>query len=231
MIREFITNIWILGIIAIILLFSVACVWWYQYDTAPYIQEVVETKNKVRRWKAKQKVKAETQPEKTFQQVDAEVQPEQNTIHLQEHLVETDEAKEVEEEPAKIRYSPYGFGPYPELPPSFPKNYWDTRSRSKEAELLARVRVKLIKQGKNVVGASMQNGLVYPNIPGTIYVEWDYVGTDRYISRMTGAPSTLNSLGFVIGDLLTEIDIPEGIKVITYPDGGIDPYEFLGLKE
>ena len=48
MIREFITNIWILGIIAIILLFSVACVWWYQYDTAPYIQEVVETENKVR---------------------------------------------------------------------------------------------------------------------------------------------------------------------------------------
>ena len=141
-----------------------------------------------------------------------------------------------EEAPAEdVPVSPHGFGPYPELPPGFPENYWE--SISKKQELIVRVWMKLMEQGIDVKGGTMQNGLVYPSISGTIYVEWDEVGTERYIARITGDTSTVRR----IRDLqdpaahqlprLREKDIPAGITVFTYPEGGIDPYQFLDLKE
>ena len=146
-----------------------------------------------------------------------------------------------EESPAEdVPVSPYGFGPYPELPPEFPENYWD--GLSKGHELIARVWMKLLEQGVDVTGGSIQNGLVYPNIRGTIYIEWDgvrteRVGTERYISRMMGDHDTIRR----IRDLrdpdayplqsLKEKDIPAGITVVNYPDSGVDPYQFLDLKE
>ena len=141
----------------------------------------------------------------------------------------------VSEEAEDAPVSAYGFGLYPELPSGFPENYWDGISR--EHELIARVWMRLMEQGIDVVGGTMQNGLVYPSISGTIYVEWDDVGTERYIARITGDPNTTRR----IRDLqdpaahllprLAEKDIPAGITVLTYPDGGIDPYQFLDLKK
>ena len=129
-------------------------------------------------------------------------------------------------EAVDVPVSPYGFGPYPELPPGYPKDYWDRRM-SKEHELLARVRIKL-----NVEGASMQNGLVYPNFPDRIYVEWDWNGNERYISRIMGHPDAKRAIRNTFPPSpLTEKDIPANIKMFTLPNGGIDPYEFLNLKE
>jgi hypothetical protein len=129
-------------------------------------------------------------------------------------------------EAVDVPVSPYGFGPYPELPPGYPKDYWDRRM-SKEHELLARVRIKL-----NVEGASMQNGLVYPNFPDTIYVEWDWNGNERYISRIMGHPDAKRAIRNTFPPSpLTEKDIPANIKMFTLPNGGIDPYEFLNLKK
>lgn len=140
-----------------------------------------------------------------------------------------------EETPTEdVPVSAYGFGPYPELPPEFPEDYWD--GISKKHELIARVWMKLLEQGVDVVGASMQNGLVYPNIRGTIYVEWDWNGTKRYISRMMGDPDTAKRIRNLHDpnayplQSSTEKDIPADITVVNLPDGGIDPYQFLGLK-
>ena len=134
-----------------------------------------------------------------------------------------------------VLVSPYGFGPYPKLPPEFPDDYWN--GINKEHELIARVWMKLLEQGVDVVGGTMQNGLVYPTIRGTVYIEWDYNGTERYISRLMGDPNITR----LIRDYhnpdtypltsLTEADLPAGIQVFIFPDGGIDPYEFLGLSK
>ena len=127
-------------------------------------------------------------------------------------------------EGSDVPVSPYGFGPYPELHPSCPEDFWD--GMSKEHELIARVRLKLKAEG-----GSMQNGLVYLNFRDRIYVEWDWNGKKRYISRIMGHPETTRSLRTFPPSPLTEEDIPANIKVFTLPDGGIDPYKFLNLKE
>ena len=134
-------------------------------------------------------------------------------------------------EAENVSVSPYGFGPYPDLPPGYPEDFWE--GLSKEHELIARVRIKL-----NVDGASMQeNGLVYPNFRDRIYVEWSWDGKERYISRIMGHSETTRVIrnfhdpdGYPL-PRLTEKDITPGIKVFTLPDGGIDPYEFLNLKK
>ncbi|RKU30521.1 hypothetical protein C6499_06010 [Candidatus Poribacteria bacterium] len=131
--------------------------------------------------------------------------------------------------------SPYGFGPYPKLPPEFPDDYWN--GMNKEHELIARVWMKLLEQGVDVAGGTMQNGLVYPTIRGTVYIEWDYNGTERYISRLMGDPNITRQIrDYHNPDTypltsLTEDDLPAGIQVFIFPDGGIDPYEFLGLSK
>ena len=158
---------------------------------------------------------------------------ETNPLDLSDAFVPDDFV--LEEAPAEnVSVSAYGFGPYPELPPEFPENYWD--GISKEHELIARVWMKLLEQGKDVVGGSIQNGLVYPNIRGTIYVEWDWSGTEKYISRMKGDPNTIKRVRNLHDPAayplqsLTEKDIPADITLVNLPDGGIDPYQFLGLK-
>ncbi len=104
-----------------------------------------------------------------------------------------------------------------------------------EHELLFRVRIKLYQQGIQATGATyLRNGLIYPIIKGVCYVEWDTVeypdGTvKRYVSRSTGHPDDHFMRG-AKGRVL-ESDIPSHLKIYTYPDGGIDPYEFLNLSK
>ena len=73
--------------------------------------------------------------------------------------------------------SPFGFGPYPDVPADYPAHelLWD--NATPEHELLVRVRIKLWKQGTQTTGAIYENnnGLIYPSIPGVIYVKWRYI--------------------------------------------------------
>ncbi len=132
--------------------------------------------------------------------------------------------------------SPYGFGPYPEVPPDFPEqDVWDeisTSSMGPEHELIARVQIKLWTQGIWAGGAVFKSGygLIYPILPDVVYISWDeYVDENgtvhRYVSRQLTHPETADRY---------EADIDKGIfaptlTVYEFPDGGIDPYEFLGL--
>ncbi|MCG9126876.1 tetratricopeptide repeat protein [Candidatus Poribacteria bacterium] len=142
--------------------------------------------------------------------------------------------------------SPYGFGPYPEVPVDYPyqERLWDNASL--EHELLVRVRVKLWEQGTKTKGAMFgSNGLVYPTIPGVFYVEWNDPDTERAISpgqryarRLSGHSETIEKWKsiFLTENRYVRTDLqqkPEdfGITVYEYPDGGIDPYEFLGIDK
>lgn len=141
----------------------------------------------------------------------------------------------VEEQGAQdVPVSPYGFGPYPEVPDQLPSNPFP--SLSANHELLARVRIKLLNEGINARGVNMENGWVYPVIPGIVYVKWkEYErpdGTVRYISSMLAHPSDgtrIDAIKDEKGRTFTEADIPSDIKLMSFEEGAIDPYTFLDL--
>ena len=136
------------------------------------------------------------------------------------------------ETPAEeVAVSPYGFGPYPELPPEWKGAFPPV---SVKHELMVRVAVKLREQGVNVDGVSMEDGFVFPNIKGIRYVRWkvNSEGT-RYISAGTGHPADgrrLHAIRMEKGAPLTESDIPSDIRLVSYEEGRIDPYAFLGFQ-
>lgn len=140
-----------------------------------------------------------------------------------------------EEESAEdVSVSPFGFGPYPEVPSGLPMNLFPAPSANHE--LMRRVRIKLISQGINVVGTTMEDGLIYPVIKGTAYVQWKSywrpTGKVTYISRFKGHPedgARMDAIRFEKGQFLTKADVPPDIKLISFEEGGIDPYQFLDL--
>ena len=113
--------------------------------------------------------------------------------------------------------------------------------------MLVRVRIKLWEQGIQTKGAMFDpnTGLVFPTISGVFYIKWR--------ESKSSSPDTDSQLyvGLTMGDgeaiekyrsiFLTEYghirtDVQQdpkdfGITIYEYPDGGIDPYEFLGLKK
>ena len=134
--------------------------------------------------------------------------------------------------------SPFGFGPYPKVPVGYrDPNLWDcaeaiykiSPERARDWELRERVCIKLWQQGKHAEGVVMEDGLVYPCYPNTVYVRWgsdiDEDGnTESYIAELI-APGSLSQY---TDDFNNDI-IPSGITVIPYDEGGIDPYTFLDL--
>ncbi len=145
-----------------------------------------------------------------------------------------------EEEPAEdVLISPFGFGPYPEVPPGYPNpNLWDyaealyefSPERARDWELRERVCIELWKQGKQSESVAMEDGLVYPCYENTVYVRWDeYIDEDNtpvaYITELLGPASVERYADDFDNDI-----IPPGITVIPYSEGGIDPYTFLNLN-
>ena len=133
-----------------------------------------------------------------------------------------------------VPVSPYGFGPYPPLPEGWGPETWNNISANHE--LMARVEVKLISQGVNVEGSAMEDSLVYPIIKGILYVKWRTYpgpnGVETYISDTLGHPddgARIASIKEERGMDFTANDIPSDIKLVPFEEGGINPYDFLGL--
>ena len=136
------------------------------------------------------------------------------------------ERSSAESEDAPV--SPYGFGPYPELPEGWPADIWPRQSATHE--LMMRVEIKLAHQGIDVRGSVMDNGLVYPMIPGTVHIKWEeYLGPPgivRYIGTMIGDPAACNRIEAIAeakGDNFTEADIPSDIKIVPFEEGASTP--------
>ena len=138
---------------------------------------------------------------------------------------------------ADVPVSPYGFGPYPPLPEGWPAaDIWPRQSANHE--LMMRVEIKLAHQGIDVRGSIRKNGLVYPMISDTVYIEWgEKRGPDgpvRYLARIAGDPDACDWLDAIQDakgkfESFTEADFPSHIQVLSYEEGGIDPYQFLDL--
>ncbi len=167
------------------------------------------------------------------------------SVPTEETIAKTDTFEKNIDLVADVHTSPFGFGPYPEVPADFPfrQQVWD--NTIPEEELLVRVRIKLWKRGTITTGAGLNtnNGLIYPSIPGVLYVQWQNTEDDdpefagrRYASQIMGDPDTGKKWesSYLIDKMFEPIDgksdiEPLGIKVYEYPDGGIDAYQFLDL--
>ncbi len=246
MYRNILRNRWFLGSIGYLIVLAVACLLWYQYDTAAERKVVSGGEETLRQSEIFEKVSdmdSDVEPaadvsieintltgKKPKTKIKDEFEKDATTEKNSVNPIQQTEGFDKE-----VRVSSYGFGPYPDLPPGFPDTYWN--NISKEHELIARVWFKLRKEGVDVVGGAMQNGLVYPSIPETIYVEWDYVGVEKYVLHIAGEPKTVAYIRNLqnpedpLRQRLKEKDIPPWVTVKTFPDGGIDPYHYLNLEK
>ena len=249
MIRDILTNRWILGGIGFLILIAGGCFFWYEYTTSQYEKAAAETEAFARQWEKNQKAKPKATTVEQATDVTAAESETPPADKLRNNV--TPVTDKTEPSPAgnpaqnaeteDVQVSPNGFGPYPEIPAEMGipadkvKVVWESLSVNPRHELSFRVRVKLYQQGIKATGATyLRNGLIYPIIKGVRYVEFDELeypdGTvKRYVSRSTGHPDD-NFMRGVKGPVL-ESDIPVHLKIYTYPDGGIDPYQFLNLPK
>ena len=167
------------------------------------------------------------------------------SLELADAFLPGDLTLENEEEFAEdVPVSPYGFGPYPEVPENFiqklgppvwmrenPGGFPDHVLRN--VELLNRVLIKLWKEGDtNIVGGSTdENGNILPHYPNTVYLKRTKVvhkegEPPAEIIGIRGPPGT--------GQFHEQIirgDIPSHLTIIPWDDNvGIDPYTFLQLE-
>ncbi len=220
MVRDIFTNKWVIGSIALLIVIIFGCVSWYRYDIAPYKKEAAESAEAARQWEADRKADIESKTEPA-----ADVAPvEKITPTVEKTITETSA-----EAAADVRVSPFGFGPYPDIPPDFPQQrLFSNHYGTAEAELLDRVRVKLWKEGvrPDGIGWLQSTGLYYPTVRGTIYVRWGEFRGKKYITRLRSHPAD----HFDITKYRFVDDIPSHLKVLDFSEG-IDPYEYLGLPK
>ena len=158
-----------------------------------------------------------------------------------------------EEAPAEdIPVSPFGFGPYPEVPDGFPQNLMPVWTWSEERqqeqleglenfELMGRVLIKLWNQGEHgFVGVtrSDSNGKVYPLYKDVVYVErWEELPVKGGRVALFPAGQLSGNLSAAVEEMLsieTFVEsggqLPSEIQFVDFETEGISPYDFLNLK-
>ena len=252
MIRDIITNKWIIGAVLLLIIIACGCYVWYQYELLPYKHEPSKTLKYTPQLENTKKAKTDSRAKVKIDQTAqgatpnaAEPMPNaakpvneiipnpENAAQSETHEPVTTHAAQADD--ADKRVSPYGFGPFPKIPAGYPggedPNFW-TYDWDKNGELVHRVLMKLWNEGTQAIGATISNGLVYPNYPHTLIIEWKTqqtpFGTRKVARSIQGSPETETFLQNHDGPLY-ESDIPSDIKVIEHKEAGIDPYEFLDL--
>ena len=138
--------------------------------------------------------------------------------------------------------SPFGFGPYPEVPQDFIEKHgnpvWlrptDKLSTllKRDLELIERVQIKKWIDGdRDFKGGVYEGGKIYLNYPDPFYVRYREVTFPtgkhlRYISSaLSGQKLPISPEEIIEGKM------PQGVTLIDMdsPDVGIDPFEYLGL--
>ena len=185
-------------------------------------------------------VSEQVEPPQT--ELESEVTPSKG-ISIEEFLAELSEEEQqslAAEVADKLpRESIHGLGPYPAIPPDFPRqNIWEKLERSYydgraniNHELINRVLIKYWNQGKKT-GAGVHNetnSRVYPLFKDTVYVEWAEVELEDG-NRETYLRSYLCHGSLADYEESVERGTqPSWLKVVLYEDGGVDPYSFFDL--
>lgn len=226
MIRDIITNKWFIGAIAFLIIFAGACYVWYQHDTAPDRKAAADALKLLRQHETTQKAETES---KTGQAAD--VTAAESNMPNADTLLKNDEEVATTEETPKV--SPFGLGPYPEIPKDgdYPLNYLET-CEDIETELLRRINIKMHTEGTlskySSVGIDYGTGRITPIEWGSVLVEYvtDKNGEQRIVSVM-GHPDDVPP-----GTRWTHAsEIPSHLKIVTAEEVSFDPYEYLDLQK
>ena len=247
---------WIFGSLAFLIMLSIACVFWYRHETAPYKKEAAETEKIVRQWERNQKA------QKGSQQADSVTDQTTDTMNLEITDETSDEITDEEgetipsisfEKPAPVRYSPHGLGPYPEVSKEYFLEKGPTSWQmidlhgnpppSLETELIERVLLKLWYDGHTTWrSAGMRNGKVYVIYQNQAHIRYsklrDFNG--KVQKNPDGTPKRYISMWMTGGDVpkptqeqLLSGETPGNVEIIDLDaeDIGIEPYSFLGLEK
>ncbi|MCG9126874.1 hypothetical protein JT359_04665 [Candidatus Poribacteria bacterium] len=259
MLGDFLTNKWILSGVGFLIVFTIVCMMWYQYDTAPYKQQAANTKKILSQLEERQKISGTiNKKEQTETKVSTAEKPfiheDVNKSTLDNKIEENRSKKPYgnptetrgNDVPKKIGVSPFGLGPYPDIPEGFakdPSRVFDPFSIN--TELIQRVRIKLYNQGIITTGGTRSNktGLVYPTVKGEVYASWSYttiqgLGKIKYATRIGGSRDAMSRIEENVrirestypiktGQII-ELDIPSDVVVKSRREG-IEPYSFLDL--
>ena len=157
-----------------------------------------------------------------------------------------------------VSVSPFGFGPYPEVPEAFIQKVgsppwlkvgsppWFKGKRhdlpedtKRSIEVISRVLIKLWKQGDESINSGIRDsttGLVYPFYDNTIYIRRQIVQRDSkdrmpktMINNIISPPSLMISAEDM-QRLQEGGDPPGGIRVLDFNTAGIDPSQFLNIR-
>lgn len=252
--RDFFMNSWVIGCITFLIICSVSCVFWYQYDTAKdrevlddYVEYASQLQNKRKAnsnnlenrnsnsftddRSSTDKTDISSQPDIFFtagEEIEKGISPNDSVSPLS--------TKELEM--SDVHVSPNEFGPYPEIPSDYSLRtpIWLKNNNivpghaAVPFEIMDRVLIKLWTQGhKNITGASYSpsEGKVYPHYANTAYVNYkEVVLPDGTVYRRV----TRIRGGPDIAPFSKQImrgKTPASIKIVDYDSAGIDPYTFL----
>lgn len=251
--QDVLVNKWFFGAFVFCIICSIGCFLWYQNDMAKMQQEIeadnaflaqleAEKKKPVVKLSANADQEDTTRKDTFFG--DQNSTKKEKILPNSESKIQSGDKSNVKDTSSAVSkttndptaVSPFGFGPYPKIPESWPQGYKYWPCENERQELMQRVAIKLTEQGINVAGSTMSKGLVYPNIKGIVYVRWsETVDGERYISHIGGYPPDAQRLTELVRTLedqgipFTEADAPNDIELVNKDEAGIDPYQFLGL--
>ena len=126
----------------------------------------------------------------------------------------------------EVPVSPYGFGPYPEVPEDLPlmePRSFDWTGKNEQDELVMRVMIKAWTEGdRSFRGAKMVDGKVLLYVPNTAHF--------RYRETTTEDGSVVRTRVLAVAP---DIELPKefhpGVRVLHFDEAAIDPYEYLDL--
>ncbi len=142
--------------------------------------------------------------------------------------------------------SPNGFGPLPAVPDDYPdkKFRWRYYTDNPNFELIARVKLKIWKeQGKYAVGAGFLHGKIYPIFQDAVYLHKktrcgkDGEVIDTYIQEILWdsdyepSEKQWRSPSFNMSKYVEDVIKEKNLKVISFDDAGIEPYQFLNFDK
>ena len=148
--------------------------------------------------------------------------------NLADAFLPDDIGSEAEAPAEEVAVSPYGFGPYPEVPEDLPRTEphpFDWTGKSEQDELIMRVRIKAWTEGdRSFGGGKMIDGKVLLSVPNTVYF--------RYRETTTDDGSVVRTrVSAVDPDIELPQDFLPGVRVIHFDEAAIDPYEYLDLPQ
>ena len=253
--RNFFTDKWVLGAIAFLIVFGVACILWYHYDTAPYKRDDAKTAELLRQFENTNNMTTDESPTPaglTTQNAEKPITIDSINSLVKDPIFGETEPNLTEQMPKTDkdgagRVSPYGLGSYPEIPEGLFKDPSTVFDCSLAVELIRRVRIELFQHGIITVGGTIDymTGLVYPTVKGEVYVTWGYgyipgIGNQRYAVDIGGSRETMARIRNNVSNRespipkeirqITEQDIPSDVVIKSHRTG-IDPYKFLNLKD